>query len=132
MLVIWEAHQQGLPIAAIAERLARRFAVSSAQAEQDVRMTVDNWRQARLLDRENRGVFSDPLSPNAYSSQYLHCHPHRRMQLSSRQFDPAGPLYSDTDLFQTLQPLLQHLRLNRIYQQIRFSIWLSIRLLVYT
>ena len=47
--LIWEEHHAGQPATAIADRLARRFAVPPTQAERDTRSVLARWRQAGLL-----------------------------------------------------------------------------------
>lgn len=105
--IIWEGHHAGLSAVAIAERLARRFAVPTEQAEQDTRMALAQWHQDGLLGGTG----------HAPQEQQKDDAPERLpplpLPVAEHDYRLGGLILrvrlGDTSLSQILLPLLQHL-----------------------
>lgn len=101
---IWTDYANGLPLAAIAARLAQRFAIATDQAGRAVATALADWRREGLLDFQ----FGD-VHPNAIP---ITTSPGSEAAAAEGVYRLAGTIfrirYGEPALYQCLHPLLQH------------------------
>ncbi len=101
---IWADYTGGLSHDAIIARFAKRFDITTDQADQDVAAALADWKREGLLDLQVSDIHPDTL-PTAASlgseTPAVACTYH----LADTTFQIR---YSDLVLYQRLHPLLQH------------------------
>lgn len=101
---IWTDYASGLPPAAIAARLARRFDITTDQAGRDVAAALADWRREGLLDFQFGDVHPNVIPATALPGSEASA-VESVYRLASTTFRIR---YSEPGLYQRLHPLLQH------------------------
>ncbi len=60
---LWDLHASGLDASALAELLTARFGLAPAIAQRQIEDTLDQWRQAGLLETGGRDTVADKPPP---------------------------------------------------------------------